>query len=53
MTSMEMSAHKVGSARAMARQQPHKQVRASSVSMRSLKRKRDVWSQLSGGNRAV
>ena len=51
--SMEMSVHKMGSARAMAHQRPRKTVSASSVSKCSLKRTRDVWLQLGGGSRVA
>ena len=50
---MEMSVQKVGSARAMVHQRPHEPMSVSSVSERSLKRTRDVWSRLSGGSRVA
>ena len=53
MTSTKMSAHKAGSARAMARQRLHEPVRARSTVKYSLKRTRDFSSQSSWGSRVA
>jgi hypothetical protein len=53
MTSTKTMVHKVGSARAMARQRLHELVRASNRVRYSLKRARDLSSQLSWGSRVA